>query len=209
MDVDGEVSGKKRRSRKRPLRVLLGLAIILLLAGGLVFGLRLSGGIEALTDVLRPYLLQMPLVGEPVLEVLESGRRPLSASERRTMELEETEQKLLAWEKELTEERNRLKRERSSVEKLQAALEREREELQVREAEEAEDPGGALSRTVESLEEMSSRKAAGIIARLSRERALKVLNALSQAKMSEVLAKMDPAVAARMVEALSKREASS
>lgn len=206
-EVTGEDVPTTKSGMKRPLRILWGFLIVVFLLVGLIGGLQVSGGLVALTDSARPFLLRVPLVGEPVLAFLDAGKKSMTAHERRTQELEETREALLAWETELKEEERRLTRERAALEKLQASLD-EREDIFEAESGPAQDAAGAFSRLVAGFEEMSSRKAAGIIARLPRERALAVMKALSQEKMSEILAKMDPAVAARMVEALSKEGAS-
>lgn len=205
MDGESPVAGEPKSPRKkRGLVLLRNILLVLFLLSGVMFGLRISGGLNEIFESVSPVLAQAPFVGETLVALMDSVERPLNSQERRSLELEEMETLLLVREESLREEAKKLEAERARLEKLQEELEREQEALRKdletpRKPEESE----ALASLVQGFEDMSSRKAAGIMSKLSRERAMEIMRALSQEKMAEILAKMEPATAARMVEALS------
>lgn len=201
-----EAGEQKPPAVKRGLKRFFGILLVLFLLSGMIFGLRVSGGLDEIFSFVSPVLSQFPLVGEPLVALMDSVERPLNSQERRALELEEMDAALVSREEVLREASRNLEADRARLEKLREELEREKKKAQ--KAAQVPATSGNDAEAVTSLargfEDMSSRKAAGIISKLTRQRALQIMRALSQEKMAEVLAKMDPGTAAKMVEALSQ-----
>lgn len=204
MDPECQDAGEQNTpAKKRGLTLFCNIVLILLLLSGMVCGLKISGGLNEIFEAVGPVLAKTPLIGETLVVLMDSVERPLNVQERRALELKEMESALLVREEGLRQEAKQLEADRARIAKLQEELGRQRE-IREQETSLKSDEPEALASLVRGFEDMSSRKAAGIISRLSRQRAIEIMTALSQEKMAEILAKMEPATAAKMVEALSQ-----
>ncbi|MCF7936827.1 MAG: MgtE intracellular region [Synergistales bacterium] len=205
-------AGKKPKRGSGKARGCGCLLLTLLIAGGLLTGLTVSGVWDP-----RPMLYET-LPGIPVVGPRLAGlagvpeEYSLTPEERRAQELAERKALLEQREASLDIMRRRLMassgdlaRRREELLALEQQLAAQRAKL----AEQEDSGPGASEEQIEELlgvyGEMSARRAAEVFAGLKEELAVELLSRLSNEQAADILGKMEPQKAARLTEQLADR----
>ncbi len=175
--------------------------LLLVLLTGIIAGLYMGGGMYMIADRIVPWVERVPLIGRKVYPLLEKISPPVTAYERRLLELEEKEKYLLEKSKALEEERASLEKEKNKIRTSKTLLDEKAatpDKIKGKKTQSEEAPVffGLIS---ESFAEMPSSKAARIISLLPLEEAASLLEVMDPEQRSQVLGKMNPESAAKLV----------
>ena len=196
-------SSRKREGKGRRRWSFFFIAFFVVI--GIITGLYLTG-VWDLRPTLSSFLYKLPVVGHPLAERLGlTSSLPLSADERRRMELEE-------WTERLNEQEAAMNETQAHIDMLMTELVEKEKKLAVKEAAFVASQKQEIKKEPETVEvfqslvqtfrEMSPRKAASILEELKRDLAVEILLHMPEDGVAAILARMDPARAARLTEQL-------